>query len=208
MSAVTANSSTNSSGTRESLLARARRRDADAWRELVELYGPLVAHWGFRRGLDAHQTADLVQEVFASVARKLEAFESLRNQGSFRGWLWTIAANKLRDRARRDAHRVAPRGGSTALGELQQIVDRRDAHAMLDDDEPTSIDRLRSLALRGLEQVRGEFEPQSWDIFQRLIIDQRSTAEVAEEFNKKPSAVRQIRSRVMRRLRQQLGDVD
>lgn len=205
---ATADSSTHSSGTRESLLSRARRQDADAWRDLVELYGPLVAHWGFRRGLDAHQTADLVQEVFASVARKLDAFDSLCEQGTFRGWLWTITANKLRDRARRDAHRAAPRSGSTALGELQQIVDPRDASAALDEEEPSSVDQLRSLTARGLEQVRGEFEPQSWDIFQRLIIDRRSTAEVAEEFNKKPAAIRQLRSRVLRRLRQQLGDVD
>ncbi len=199
-----AESSTNGSTTRGSLLSRARRRDGDAWRELVELYGPLVAHWGLRRGLDAHQTADLVQDVFASVARSLHQFSPHRERGSFRGWLWTVTANKLRDRFRRNAGHAAARGGSTAMLELQQIVEPVSEPSL--DDEPTSELELRSLAARGLEQVRGEFEPRTWQIFQRLIIDQQTTQQVAAEFDMKPAAVRQIRSRVLRRLREQLGD--
>ena len=202
---ATAESSSHGSTTRDSLLSRARRRDADAWRELVELYGPLVAHWGFRRSLDAHQAADLVQEVFASVARKLDSFHARRELGAFRSWLWTITANKLRDRYRREGERFVQRGGSTALERLHQIVD---PHEAMHDEEPTGQAQLRSLMMRGLEQVRAEFEPQSWEIFQRLISDQRTTAEVAHEFNQQPAAIRQIRSRVLRRLREQLGEVD
>lgn len=189
--------------TRASLLSRARSRDPDAWRELVELYGPLVAHWCYRCGLDSHSTADCVQDVFAAVAGALQRYEPKRASGAFRSWLWTISANKLRDVARRERRQVRPVGGSTALQRLRDISDA----AVVPDEEPSATRELERLAARGLEQVRAEFEPRSWAIFQRAVIDQLPTANVAAEFQITPAAVRQIRSRILRRLRQQLGDL-
>ena len=78
----------SSNATRSSLLQRAAQRDAQAWRELVDLYGPLVAHWCRRCQLDSHSAADCVQDVFASVAVALEQFQPKQSSGSFRAWLW------------------------------------------------------------------------------------------------------------------------
>lgn len=46
-----------SGATRLSLISRALARQADAWCELVDLNGSLVAHWCHRFGCDAHATA-------------------------------------------------------------------------------------------------------------------------------------------------------
>src|SRR5437867_2680850 len=70
-----------------SLLARVRAHDQAAWERLVGLYGPLVYGWCLRAGLRKEDAADIGQEVFAAVARKIQSFRHDRQGDSFRGWL-------------------------------------------------------------------------------------------------------------------------
>lgn len=191
----------DSNATRASLISRARELDSQAWSELVELYGPLVAHWCSRCGLDSQASADGVQEVFASVSKSLDRYESRRESGAFRAWLWTITANKVRDFYRRNQNQISAQGGSTALGKLEQV-------AVVPDEEPTDDRQMDELLRRGMRQVQVEFESRTWDMFRRAVIDQVATSVIAQEFDVSPAAVRQARSRVLRRLRQQLGDLD
>lgn len=191
-----------SDATRASLIRRAKESDSQAWNELVDLYGPLIAHWCQRCGLSVHQTADSVQEVFASVARSLDRFEAIRENGAFRSWLWTITSNQVKDFYRRSKQLPSVAGGSTALFNLEQIPE-----SLVPEEEPTSDEQMSELVARGLEQVRAEFEPRTWEVFHRSVVDQIATALVAKEFGLTTAAIRQIRSRVLRRLRQQLGDL-
>lgn len=194
----------NRSGTCASLLTLARRRDEGAWHELVDLYGPLVAHWCRQCGLDSHATADCVQDVFASVARSLERYRPRRASGSFRAWLWTITSNKIRDRARSEGRHAKPHGGSTALNALQCVADP----ITVPDEEPSEDAQVNEFISRALMQIRGDFAERTWEIFQRSVVDAIDTASVAKEFSVSPATVRQSRSRVLRRLREHLGDCE
>ncbi|MCA9149167.1 MAG: sigma-70 family RNA polymerase sigma factor [Planctomycetales bacterium] len=195
-------STQDSNATRMSLVSRARAGQPAAWRELVDLYGPLVASWCLKCRMDSHATADCVQEVFASVSRALPSFTPQRQAGSFRAWLWSVTANKIRDAARAAQRHPLAAGGSSALRSLQQI-------AVSDPplEEPTSDVELSQLTQRALQQVRSEFETRTWEVFCRTVVDQIATSVVAEQFGITSAAVRQVRSRVLRRLRQQLGDL-
>ena len=55
--------------TSQSLLERARDKDADAWQRIVDLYAPLVIHWCRRTPLASDDIDDLVQDIFLSVSR-------------------------------------------------------------------------------------------------------------------------------------------
>jgi RNA polymerase sigma-70 factor (ECF subfamily) len=189
--------------TRSSLLERARQNDAQAWRELVDLYGPLVAHWCRQCRIDAHAAADCVQDVFSSVALALPEFRPTRTAGSFRAWLWTITQNKLRDHFRRVARDPAAVGGSSALGLMQRVIDPIPVF----DEEPTGDLQMRSLTARALNQVQGEFETRTWQAFWRSVVDGMTTEQVARELQLTPAVIRQSRCRILRRLRQQLGDL-
>src|SRR5437588_470903 len=82
--------------TRPSLLVRLRdTADHEAWRQLVELYAPLVYRFLRRRNLQDADAADLTQEVLRGVAGAIDRFEYDPGRGSFRGWLFTVARNKL-----------------------------------------------------------------------------------------------------------------
>ncbi len=189
--------------TNPSLLSRARQLDSQAWESLVDLYGPLIATWCQRSKLDSHQTADCVQEVFAAVLRYLKDYVPKKTSGSFRHWLWTITRNKIFDQWRRESLSPRAKGGSTALQEVQELASLQEMEA-----EPTSRLDQEQLMARAMYQIRMEVEEKTWNIFQRVMIDQIPTAIVAEEFNTQPANVRQIRCRLLNRLRQQLGDIE
>jgi RNA polymerase sigma-70 factor (ECF subfamily) len=52
--------------------------------------------------------------------------------------------------------------------------------------------------------VRAGFENRTWEAFRRVVIDRQSSAQVAMEMGMSVVAVYQAKSRVLRRLRQEL----
>lgn len=185
-----------SSETSPTLLNRASAGDEQAWQRLVKLYGPLVFHWTRQQGLAEHDAADLLQDVFSSVARSLKRFER-QKEGSFRSWLWVITRNQLTDFFRHRANEAQAAGGTAAWQQLARV-----AESLSDDpDDFTTPNQLNALHRRGLELVRCEFEERTWQIFWRSAIDDVDTKDVAEEFGITANAVRQAKSRVLRKLR-------
>ena len=191
-----------SENTRLSLLARAKINDSAAWNDLVALYAPLIGRWCHRFGLQSATIADVSQEVFLSVTKGITTFQPTKDIGSFRAWLWQITRNKIIDRQRSMAQRSFATGGSDAFALLQNIADVQD----LPDDDPTDSQAVSQLVTRALDQVRVEFQPSTWNAFWRTTVDGLSTEIAAIELQMTNAAVRQARSRVSRRLRQQLGD--
>ncbi len=89
------------------------------------------------------------------------------------------------------------------MGLMQQVIDP----VSIPDDEPTGDLQLQRLTSRALAQVQNEFEYRTWQAFWRSVVDGIATSEVAQELSMSEATVRQSRSRILRRLRQQLGDV-
>jgi len=189
--------------TRSSLLAAVRVRDADAWRRMADLYGPLVFHWLRRHGLGQQDAADVFQEVFLSVAKSIDRYDHTRPDSTFRGWLWTIARNQTLSLRRRRRGQAEAAGGSDAAGRLAQIPEQLPDEA----SDAAACSLTTALVHRGAEAVRAEFEDRTWQAFWRVTVQGQSTAEVAADLGVTPGAVRQSRSRVLRRLRQELGDL-
>jgi RNA polymerase sigma-70 factor (ECF subfamily) len=62
---------------------------------------------------------------------------------------------------------------------------------------------------RALALIRGDFEPRTWAAFWRSAVEGATAAEVSSELNLSIDAVYQAKSRVLRRLREELqGLVD
>ena len=96
-----------------SLLNRLQQTDdSKNWNRLVELYAPLLRLWLRKYDVQASNADDLVQEVLMAVSKDLKSFDHSGRPGSFRSWLRTILAHRLRNfwRARRR------RPGSWRLG--------------------------------------------------------------------------------------------
>ncbi|MBX7103684.1 MAG: sigma-70 family RNA polymerase sigma factor [Gemmataceae bacterium] len=186
-----------------SLLDRARADDPEAWRRLVHIYSPLVYSWGRRAGLNADDTADLMQDVFRSVAANVGKFRRDRPGDTFRGWLWTIARNKLNDFHRRASTQPVAVGGSTMHGRIQEVPDLEPEPC----DDPSAAESHGGVLRRALELIRADFEESSWKAFWQTAVEGRNTADVARELGLSVFAVYQAKYRVQRKLRDELGDV-
>jgi RNA polymerase sigma-70 factor, ECF subfamily len=182
--------------TSTSLLQRVKEQEPDAWERLVRLYGPLVFLWCRQAGLSREDAADVVQEVWAAVSTHIDQFRREQPGDSFRGWLYTIARNKVRDRWRDPE--PAAEGGTQAGNRLSQIPD-----AAPDLAELAANDKQVVLQ-QALQLVRAEFEERTWKAFWRLAVDGRSAAEAAEELEMTAAAVYQAKHRVLYRLRAEM----
>jgi RNA polymerase sigma-70 factor, ECF subfamily len=184
-----------------SLLLRVRDRQDDAWHRLLYLYSPLVQFWCRQWGTQGADADDIVQNVFLVVSAKLETFRRDRPGDTFRGWLRTIAHRKFLDHCRAQRQRPELLIDPDARPERSPVA--------LLEEEPANDppEELRRLRLRGLDLVRGEFEEKTWQAFWRCAVDGRPPAEVAEEMAMTPAGVRKAKSRVLMRLRQELGEL-
>jgi RNA polymerase sigma-70 factor (ECF subfamily) len=181
------------------LLQRVRDRDEEAWRRLLHLYAPLVARWCGLRGVRGQDADDVQQEVFQAVAKGLDGFRRERSGDTFRGWLRGITRNKILDHYRRGARGAAAQGGTDAHRQLQQVADE----PLPEDTE----DDLSGLYRRALELVRGEFEERTWEMFWRSAVDGQAPADIAADLGVSAAAVRKAKSRVLHRLREEVGDL-
>jgi RNA polymerase sigma-70 factor (ECF subfamily) len=182
------------------LLRRAAAHDPDAWRRLVAVYAPLVQHWCRQAGLSEHDVADVSQEVFAVVASSLGKFRPDQPGTSFRAWMRGIARNKLKHHLRR--WRQSALGGSEALLRLKEIA--APAGELELSESPHHITALYQRALR---QVQYYFEERTWIAFWRVTIENHPAADVATELGISVNAVRLAKSHVLRRLRDEMGEV-
>jgi RNA polymerase sigma-70 factor (ECF subfamily) len=190
------------SATSLSLLQRIRDGDQSGWRRVVELYTPLVHHWCRRWGTDGADADDVVQEVFQAAAVSIGSFRREREGDTFRGWLRGITRNKLLLFWRSKGRNPEPAaGGSEAQQRLQELPGPDEA------DAPEDADQLSALFHRALDMLRGEFEPRTWQAFWRTTVDGLTATDAGAELGMSANAVRMAKSRVLRRLREELGDL-
>jgi RNA polymerase sigma-70 factor (ECF subfamily) len=155
-----------------------------------------------RAGLHSADAADVTQDVFRRVAAAVARFRRESPQDSFRAWLGVIIRNAILDFHRRQARLSHATGGSTNYERLHAVADSaaafEDDGALADDSERRAIVR-RSLAL-----IQVEFTPTTWSAFWRTTVDGASPAVVAEELQISTNAVYKAKSRVLKRLREEL----
>jgi RNA polymerase sigma-70 factor (ECF subfamily) len=143
-------------------------------------------------GFHAQDEADLVQDVFTVLVRKLPEFRHDPRK-RFRGWLWTVTANKARERRRR-----VPLQALAEPRLLAELTAPQDTEAI------SETEYREYLVRRALEVMRSEFQPTTWKAFWECATSKRSAAEVAAELDISIDSVYAAKSRVLRRLRREL----
>jgi RNA polymerase sigma-70 factor (ECF subfamily) len=172
------------------------RSDSVAWRQLVDLYTPLINRWLRRLGVSAQDAEDLAQDVLAIVVREVASFRHNGRAGAFRAWLRTITTNRLRQSWRSRRSRL-------------QTSDPPDFGAMLDQMEDPASELSRRwdrehdefVVQRLLDLIEADFQPATWRAFRRQVIDGASVETVAAELGLTVNAVLIAKSRVLSHLR-------
>jgi RNA polymerase sigma-70 factor (ECF subfamily) len=182
------------------LLERVKAQDQVAWDRLVRLYSPLVYRWCRQAGVSAEGAADVGQEVFQAVARKIRDFRRDREGDSFRGWLRTITARKVCDHFR-DRHGEEAAGGSDALDRMMQVPAPADSAGV------SCAEETQLLYRRAVELIQAEFEGPTWRAFWRTAVEGDSPRDVAGDLGVSVNAVYLAKSRVLKRLREEFVEL-
>jgi RNA polymerase sigma-70 factor (ECF subfamily) len=186
--------------TRPSLLIRIRDQgDQEAWRQFVDLYAPLIYGLARRRGLQDADAADLTQDVFRTLAQRQIDYRAER--GSFRGWLYTVARNRINDFLDGRRRREQGSGDTSAMQALNEQPAR--------DDEAECWDREYEQRMFhcAAEQVRGEFAETTWQAFWRVAVEGESPEDVARALQMSVGSVYVAKSRVLTRLRREIQEI-
>ncbi len=178
-----------------SLLERLRQtQERDAWERFVEIYTPLFFAWTRRLRLSDHEAADLVQSVFAVLVEQMPRFVYDR-QKSFRSYLKTILLNRWRNYLQRRATENVVRHPA-----LESLAAEADAIPELEEAEHRNYLVTRALAL-----MQAEFAPATWQACWEFVVSGRPAEDVARQLGISVNAVYLAKSRVLRRLREELS---
>ena len=185
--------------TRASLLLRLRDSgDVAAWEEFVAIYRPVIVRLAVARGLQHSDADDLAQQVLLSVAQSVPGWETDPQRARFRTWLSRVVRNAtLNALSRRKPDRGA--GGTSAL-----VLINGKAADGFDDSEVLDLEWRREAFRWAADQIRDEFQPQTWEAFWLTAVDGLSAAEAAKQTGKSIGAVYVARSRVMARFQEKV----
>lgn len=184
-----------------SLLERLKQQpSASDWQRLLAIYQPLIRGWLSRTAGLRGEADDLSQEVLIVVFREIAHFERQRD-GSFRRWLRQVTVNRVRTHWRQQSRRPLAGGDGFETEEfLARLEDPSSALAAEWDREHDRHVFARLVAL-----VKPDFQPETWEAFQRFALDGLPARRVAADLNLSENAVLLTKARIMRRLREEAG---
>jgi RNA polymerase sigma factor (sigma-70 family) len=189
--------------TRASLILRLpSNEEAAAWREFVAIYEPFVYRFARRNGFQDADARELVQNVLVSVVKSIGRWEADRERARFRTWLFTIARNQLIDLLAK-RNRQAVHSGSTS------IFDRLGREPARDNlTQELDLEHRRELFRFAAARVKRTVTEVTWRAFWLTSVDGRPVEEAARTLGLTPGAVYSARSRVLARLREEVGQLE
>jgi RNA polymerase sigma-70 factor (ECF subfamily) len=174
---------------------------------MVNLYAPLIYHWCHRHGVRGADADDILQEVFAGALRSIASFRREQAGQTFRAWLRGITRNKMLEFLRERGQEPQAQGGSTMHERLAQVADASSALTADPAEDPDDAKIVTDLFHRALNLVRAEFETHTWAAFWGTVVEGRLPNDVGADLKMSPNAVRTAKSRVLRRFREEVGDL-
>ena len=181
--------------TRPSLLLRIRSNSCQhSWSQFTELYCPIIYRFCRRKGLQDADAQEVMQDVLLEIFRYIKSFEYDPDRGRFRGWLCRVIHSRLV----RFWKRIKNRSEQTGHSEhLDQLVDQ----------EWLDYELVRQIQTWAIQNTQQCVQPETWDAFRLTWLENLSIEETAKRLKRTRGWVYVARSRVLKRISEQLGDL-
>ncbi|MCO6438362.1 MAG: sigma-70 family RNA polymerase sigma factor [Phycisphaerae bacterium] len=173
--------------------------DSRSWVQFHRFYGELLIRYARRLGATYETAEDVAQEVTMYVFRSIGKFQHGQRKGCFRGYLRLAVVHALGRAARRESRRV------TVL-DPDRLVELAREHDWQDVvwQQEQYLHRIRW----ALRSISSEFEPATVEAFRLQVLAGESAARVAEQLGISRDCAYQAKSRVLRRLREHIAELD
>jgi RNA polymerase sigma-70 factor (ECF subfamily) len=175
-------------GEDDARLVTAARQNRSAFVALYRRYLPRVYRYVYRRVGSQQDAEDVTALVFTEA---LECLEDYREQGSFAGWLFTIAHHRVADHHRQQRERIS----------LEEVVPALSNSGPGPEALALQRDRLERVA-----QALGELTPDRQEVLTLRFFGELSNKEVAQVMDRSEAAVKMLACRAIRQLRRRCGE--
>jgi len=166
--------------TKISLLGRLKNWDDDkSWREFFDTYWRIIYSAARQAGLDDAESQEVVQQTILSVAKEMQRFKYDPAAGTFKAWLKTITQRRIADQFRKRPKletKLPAETSASGVTPLERIADPASSDRM---DKTWDAEWKRALLERAIELVRNEVSARQFQIFDLLVLQEKSAAEVA-----------------------------
>ena len=189
----------NNDSTRSSVLrAVANTENEAAWQRLFDLYAGFVFSIARSKGLNDADADDIVQVVFADLARNLPTFQYDRAKGKFRSYLSSLVNWRVMDKlkaGRRDADLKA------------SYCEEAKAMASSDDDDFAEREWQAAALEEALRRIKPDVNPEHYAAFVASAIEGQDTETVMRLYGISSDNLYQIRKRLTVNLRETAASV-
>ena len=186
--------------TRQSLLVRLGEKSSDGWSEFVTIYEDAIYRFCRSRGLQDSDANDVTQQVLAAVDRQIARWDSSRESGSFRNWLFRVARNIAVD-----TFKNRKRGSGTGDTQVVRLLESVPASA---EATEFGLEYRRALFHWAADQVRLEVRDATWRSFWMTAVEGLKPEQVAEELEVSVGTVYTAKCRVVARLKDKIVTYD
>ena len=196
--------------TRKSLLQKLQDCDDISWSEFYNLYWPFVCAIGQKLGMMPEDCKDLMQEIMITLFNGQEILHYDASKGKFRTYFGQIVCHKalkmLRESARSSSFLVpTPDASDVSRSNPQTLSDVRDGNDQFQkifDEEYSKY--LLSLALN---ELRNRVEPETYDIFEMVVLQERSPNDVARHLGLSRAVIDVYCSRCRKKLQNIISEI-
>ena len=177
--------------------------DENAWQEFFRRYAPMLLSLAKTLGLSDADADDAVAETLAAVHRAFRELEGPfdRSKGRFKVWLCGVGKHKIQDVWRKRKRRARREGVA-----LEHVVEPEAELSSY--EEVFEMEWQRNRLALCLERVAQEVEPATFQAFELYAVENKKPAQVAELLDLSVNAVYISKSKVIRRVRELLAQMD
>ncbi len=179
--------------TRQTLLEKIKDQyDDDSWADFVQFYERFIYTIVRESGLSASESKDVTQQVLLKLWDVLPKFSYDKEKGGFRNWLYRVTKRTLVDYWRRE-------------GRYNQKKEEYGKDVDIHLPESSHLDELLDrewkahIANLAMDKIRKRFSGKAIEVFYALL-EGKSIAEVASEFDIAENSVYVYRARVSEKL--------
>ena len=189
----------NNETTRSSVIrAVANTENEAAWQRFFDLYAGFVFSIARSKGLNDTDADDIVQMVFADLARNLPSFKYDREKGHFRPYLAALVKWRVIDRlkaVRRDADLKA------------DFMEEAKSAATTEDEDFEEREWQSAAMEETLRRIKPEVRPEHYAAFVASAVEGQDTDVVTKLYGISRDSLYQIRKRLTVKLREKLAEV-
>lgn len=182
--------------TKQTLIQRAQNPDDhQAWNDFVSYYESFVKMVLGKSGIPVSEEDDLVQNILLKVWKGLPNYEYKKEKAKFRTWLSTIIRNTVY------THYNKMKGEDGKREKFKVMIDNVSESSIEEIIEREWYDYIANIAM---EKVKEVFSGQAIEVF-KMSLDEKNAKEISEKLGLTENTVYSLRSRVKRRLKQEIS---